>query len=222
MVPIMEDAMDADPTPLLTLTEGARAKVLEVRASEPEPESLALWVEVSGVQGDAYKYDMYFRPLAEAGADDAVLHGDDLTVVVAAGSADKLRGATLDLTDNGMVMTNPNTPARAAGPSPAVGADSGPPPDLSGDLAQRVVQILEQQINPAIAAHGGMAELVAVEEDVAYLRLSGGCQGCGMASVTLTQGIEVAIRDAIPEIVAVRDVTDHASGENPYFESAKK
>jgi Fe/S biogenesis protein NfuA len=63
---------------------------------------------------------------------------------------------------------------------------------------------------------------VAVEDDTAYLRLSGGCQGCGMASVTLSQGIEVVIKESVPEITKVVDVTDHASGANPYFESAKK
>lgn len=208
-------------TPVLQLTDAARAKVLEVRSAEPEAETLALWVDVTGIQGDTYKYDMYFRPTSEVGDQDTVQHGDDLTIVIGAGSAEKLAGSTLDFTDNGMVMSNPNRPTPPVA-SPAVGGQGGPPPDLSGEVAQRVVQLLEEQINPAIAAHGGAAELVAVEEDVAYLRLSGGCQGCGMASVTLTQGIEVAIRDAIPEIAAVRDVTDHASGDNPYYESAKK
>jgi Fe/S biogenesis protein NfuA len=85
-----------------------------------------------------------------------------------------------------------------------------------------VIQVLDEQINPAIAAHGGRAELVAVEDGVAYLRLGGGCQGCGLATVTLSQGIEVAILDAVPEVTQVVDVTDHASGTNPYFESAKK
>jgi Fe/S biogenesis protein NfuA len=118
-----------------------------------------------------------------------------------------------------MVINNPNRPAPAPASSPGMGR---PPADLSGDVAQRVLQVLEQQINPSIAAHGGMAELVAVEDDVAYLRLSGGCQGCGLASVTLTQGIEVAIRDSVPEVARVVDVTDHASGTNPYFEAAKK
>jgi Fe/S biogenesis protein NfuA len=61
-----------------------------------------------------------------------------------------------------------------------------------------------------------------VEDATAYLRLMGGCQGCGLAKVTLSQGIEVAIKDAVPEITEVVDVTDHASGTNPYFESAKK
>jgi Fe/S biogenesis protein NfuA len=97
-----------------------------------------------------------------------------------------------------------------------------PPADLSGDVAQRVLQVLDGQINPSIAAHGGRAELVAVEENTAFLRLSGGCQGCGMASVTLSQGIEVVIKEQVPEITRVVDVTDHASGENPYFEAAKK
>jgi Fe/S biogenesis protein NfuA len=99
---------------------------------------------------------------------------------------------------------------------------TGPPPDLTGDVAQRLLQVLEEQINPAIASHGGRADLVAVEEDTAYLRLSGGCAGCGLAAVTLSQGIEVAIRESVPEIVNVVDVTDHASGTNPYFEAAKK
>jgi Fe/S biogenesis protein NfuA len=85
-----------------------------------------------------------------------------------------------------------------------------------------IIAVLEEEINPAIASHGGRADLVAVEEDVAYLRLSGGCQGCGMAAATLSQGIEVAILEAVPEIKKVADVTDHASGSNPYFEAAKK
>ena len=91
-----------------------------------------------------------------------------------------------------------------------------------GEVPQRVIQVLEEQINPAIASHGGYAELVAVEDSIAYLRLSGGCQGCGMASVTLSQGIEVAILDSVPEITEVVDVTDHAGGTNPYYQAAKK
>ena len=89
-------------------------------------------------------------------------------------------------------------------------------------MAQRVLAVLEEQVNPSIAMHGGRADLVAVEEDIVYLRLSGGCQGCGLATVTLSQGIEVALRDALPEIVSVIDVTDHASGANPFYEPAKK
>jgi Fe/S biogenesis protein NfuA len=202
--------------PLLTVSDRAREKVLEVRAAEPEPDGLALWLDVNGVSGTTYTYDMYFQRADEAGPDDAVVSHDDLTVVVPSASVDKIRGATLDLQGGGMVLQNPNRP-------PASPAISGRPAgDLTGEVPQRVLQVLEEQINPSIASHGGRADLVAVEESVAYLRLSGGCQGCGLASVTLSQGIEVAILDAVPEITRVVDVTDHASGENPYFESAKK
>ena len=113
-------------------------------------------------------------------------------------------------------------PRRSSTLSLGIAMASRPAADLSGDVAQRVIQVLDEQINPAIASHGGRAELVAVEGSIAYLRLSGGCQGCGMAAVTLSQGIEVAILDNVPEITEVIDVTDHASGANPYYEAAKK
>ncbi len=206
--------------PLLTVAPDAVAKILEVRAAETDPESLVLWVEVNGEQNGAFTYLMEFRNAAELGDDVAVQHHDDLSVAVPANSVEKLRGATLELSGGGMVMQNPNRPEVA---SPFAQRDPGlPPPDLSGDVPQRVIQVLDEQINPAIASHGGHAELVAVEGSIAYLRLAGGCQGCGMAAVTLSQGIEVAILDSVPEISEIVDVTDHASGANPYYEAAKK
>jgi len=215
-------AEDAVPEMVLNITEVARQKVLRVRAAEDEPEKLALWLEIAGVANGKYKYDMYFQPADYAGPTDIVQRHDDLTVVIPAFSVDKVRGATLDVAgdpvEGGLVLDNPNSPSPAVG----VAGASRPAADLSGDVAQRVLQVLDAQINPSIASHGGRAELVAVEEDTAYLRLSGGCQGCGMASVTLSQGIEVVIKESVPEITKVVDVTDHASGENPYFESAKK
>jgi Fe/S biogenesis protein NfuA len=209
--------------PVLSATDAARAMVLELRAAEEEGESLALWVEVSGTSGDAYSYDMYFQAAADAGPQDWSAESQGLALVVPADSVAKMRGATLDVNPDvnlgGMVIQNPNRPPRPPGPSPEM---AGPPADLSGDVAQRVLQVLEQQINPGIAAHGGRADLVAVEDDAAYLRLSGGCAGCGMAAVTLSQGIEVALRESVPEILQVIDVTDHAAGTNPYYEAAKK
>lgn len=203
-------------TPLLTVTEVARERILEVRAAEPEPESLALWLEISGVQGTAFTYDMYFRRLDEAGAQDLVQHGDALPIVVPEEFADSIRGSTLDLGGGGMVLQNPNSPPPPRSAAPAVELD------LDDPVVARVVEILDVEINPAIASHGGFAELVAVEGAIAYLRMGGGCQGCGLAAVTLSQGIEVAILENVPEITEVIDVTDHASGANPYYESAKK
>jgi Fe/S biogenesis protein NfuA len=209
-------------TAVLTVTESALAKVLELRASETDPETLALWIEISGTSGDAYTYDMYFQASSDAGADAWTGIQDGLTIVVPAASAPNMAGSVLDfsrdLLAGGMTIRNPNRP-----PSPQASPTmTGPPPDLSGDVAQRVIQVLDAQINPSIAAHGGRADLVAVEDGAAYLRLSGGCAGCGMAAVTLSQGIEVAIKQSVPEIVSIVDVTDHASGTNPYYEAAKK
>ena len=204
---------------MLTITPEARATVLEVLANEAESDTLALWLEVNGETNGAYAYDMYFQALADASAGDVVQTDDELPVVVPGASVDRLQGATLDFVtdesgEGGLVIVNPNTP-----PVPTLqGLGSGPEVDLSDPLAQRVVSVLEEQVNPSIAAHGGRADLVAVEDSSVYLRLSGGCQGCGMAKATLSQGIEVILREAIPELVNVVDVTDHADGTNPYYE----
>jgi Fe/S biogenesis protein NfuA len=207
----------APPTSVISVTPEARDRILEVRDGENDPESLALWLEVTGASGNAYTYDMYFRATAEAGPDDAIATDGGLTVVVPARDVDKVRGATLDVSGGGMVLQNPNSP-----PAPGAVPRDIPEADLSSPVAQRILAILDEQINPAIAAHGGFAELIAVEEQIAYLRMGGGCQGCGLAAVTLSQGIEVAILEQVPEITSVVDVTDHASGTNPYYEAAKK
>jgi Fe/S biogenesis protein NfuA len=206
---------------LLAITEKARQKVLGFREGVPDAERQAMWVEVTGINNGDWTYNISLKPVDGAGPDDSLQYADDLGIVVPAGDVEKLRGATVDWSDDlmsgGLLVVNPNKPDPA---SPAIGGR--PPADLSGPVPQRVMQVIEQQINPAIAAHGGSAELVAVEEDTVYVRLGGGCVGCGMATVTLGQGIEVAILEAVPEVRQVVDVTDHASGTNPYYEAAKK
>ena len=202
---------------VLTVTDAARAVVVDAMAEESDPENLALWVEVTGANGDAYAYDIYFQAAADAAPGDAVRRAEGLCVVIPESSVARLTGARLDWSeegDGGLVMLNPNTP-----PRPDVVVRQG---DLSGEVAQRALVVLEEQVNPSIAMHGGRADLVAVEEGIAYVRLSGGCQGCGLAKVTLSQGIEVALVEAVAEIHSVVDVTDHAEGQNPYFEAAKK
>ena len=95
------------------------------------------------------------------------------------------------------------------------------PPHLKGSVAEKIQMVIDEKINPSIAAHGGHVALVDVEEDVAYLQFGGGCQGCGMVDVTLKQGVEVMIKEAVPEIESVRDITDHAEGTNPYYRAAQ-
>jgi Fe-S cluster biogenesis protein NfuA len=95
-------------------------------------------------------------------------------------------------------------------------------PGLDTPVAQSIQRILDEQINPAVASHGGEILLIDVQADVAYIELTGGCQGCGMADVTLKQGVERAILEQVPEIAHVRDTTDHASGDNPYYRPGAK
>jgi len=214
---------DSENAAVMRATDAALATVLKLRSTEVNGESLALWIEVTGSSKGAYTYGIYFQAVGDANPDDWSEERGGLTIVVPADSIAKIRGSVIDVRPDAeqgaMSIENPNQPPRPAGASPAM---AGPPVDLSGDVAQRVIQVLEQQINPSIAAHGGRADLVAVEGDTAYLRLSGGCAGCGMAAVTLSQGIEVALCESVPEIIRVVDVTDHAAGTNPYYEAAKK
>jgi Fe/S biogenesis protein NfuA len=235
---MMTDDTPVDAEPILAITERAGARIRTfLTAGEGEPKQ-AVWVEITGIAGDAYTYNLTLLPPSTARPGDAVQRIDDLVVVVGRNDREHLRGATVDWIDTatggGLTVLNPNKPppppkARAGLPmslavappaSPAVG--NRPSAGRTGSLEQRVIAVLEQEINPAIAQHGGRAELVAIEAATAYLRLGGGCQGCGMATVTLTQGIAVSITEAVPEIDRVVDVTDHSSGTNPYYEQAKK
>ena len=105
--------------------------------------------------------------------------------------------------------------------SPGLEFDN-PNPVWSDPLALQIQRIFDEQINPQIAAHGGYVQLLDVQGSRAYIEMGGGCQGCGMASVTLKQGVEVAVKEQIPEIEELVDVTDHASGDNPYYQPSKK
>lgn len=203
--------METTVSPVLTLTEAALEKILELRAAEEAPESLGLRVEVTGVRGVDYTYDLAFETVAEAEDDDAVYPQGDLQVWIPFDSVEALTGATLDLPSvpgqGGLVLRNPNKPDPLAGVKL----------ELTGDIAEKVRQLLDMQINPALAAHGGYASLVGVEGDRVFVTMGGGCQGCAVSAMTLREGIERSIKENVPEVAEVVDATDHAAGEDPYY-----
>lgn len=211
----MTDILDRS-VAVVSVTNGARATVLDARAAELDAAALGLWLEVGSTAGPRWSYEMYFQPVAEAVAGDHIEEvGEGLSLVVPAASIERLRGATLDLaTDgSGMVLLNPNEPSRPEPkPMPTLGPDA-----LTGPIAARVIQVIETEVNPSIASHGGFATLVGVDGSTVYLTMGGGCQGCAMSKATLRQGIEVAIKQSVPEILEVVDVTDHASGDSPFY-----
>ncbi len=196
----------------LEVTDAALAKVLEVRSEEDDPEATGLRVTITGANGPEFSYDLSFEDISNAEEDDHIYKVDDLVVIIPKENLEDLSGATLDLPSNpmqgGLVIRNPNRPKMLEGEDI----------ELSGTPGEKLQQLLDQHINPSLAAHGGYAELVKMEETVAHILMGGGCQGCAMSAATLRQGIEVMIAEAIPEITEIIDVTDHEAGENPFFE----
>ena len=89
-------------------------------------------------------------------------------------------------------------------------------------IRQRVQDVLDEEVNPAVGQHGGFVRLVDVRENAIFIQMGGGCQGCGMAKMTLRNGVETAIRRGVPEVGAIFDATDHASGESPYYASSNR
>jgi Fe/S biogenesis protein NfuA len=204
------DAPVTKPVPL-RVSDTALTQVMSILAAEDDPESLGLRVAVTGTNGVEYAYDLAFEERAEAADDDLIYNQGDLVVMVPADSVDSLWGATLDLpaaeSQGGLVIRNPNRP------DPMGSMDV----ELSGTVEERVNQLLTQQINPSLAAHGGFAKLESIIDSKAVVTMGGGCQGCAVSAMTLREGIQKSILQHVPEITEVVDATDHDAGENPFY-----
>jgi Fe/S biogenesis protein NfuA len=200
-----------DSSTVVDITPHALEQIMALRDQE-SLDDLHLGLRISGVGPNGFIYETAFLRAADIGEDDHVEQHADLPVAIPADSLDNLRGAVLDLAGDpatpGLVLRNPN---------PATPPITEGEVELDGSIEERVQQLIELYINPAIASHGGFVTLSEVDGDRALVELGGGCQGCGLAAMTLRQGIESSIKHHVPEIVEVVDVTDHAAGENPFF-----
>ena len=191
-------------TPLLEVTKTAQEKIQGViEAEDVEVEGLRIGIE--GRSATAFQYSLGLA--TETEEDDIVIEMGTFKVLVDAKSAADLKGAVIDyvedLNSSGFKIENPNTPA------------------WDNPKAQKIQELIDERINPGVAAHGGQIELLNVEDEAIYIHMGGGCQGCGMANVTLKHGIEAMIQEVFPEIKQVIDTTDHASGTNPYYSAGK-
>ena len=191
---------------MVTFTDGAKAHVVAFLAEESEP--LAVRIEVLDSSPLAPQYDLALIEESEKESGDQVYEQGGFEVVVPQSSVVLLQGATVDWVESmqgsGFKVENPNIVPIGEGLA-------------EGPLADRVKQVIEMQVNPAIASHGGSVTLVEVREDVVYLEMMGGCQGCGMAAVTLAQGIRRIIMENVPDVRDIVDVTNHDAGANPYY-----
>lgn len=197
---------------MVTITDGAR-EMIRTALQKAEPPRSHLRIVVSLADG-SFRYRLDAITADEVGEIDTSIDFEDFTLVLDPESAGKLEGATIDyedsLIESGFRIDNPNEPQSPVLPT-------GSRDDLEGPVPDRVRMLLDKEINPAIAAHGGRVQLVDYEDGKVFLAFGGGCHGCGMVDVTLKQGIEGRIREAVPEVVEIVDTTDHSTGENPYY-----
>ncbi len=196
---------DSVKEPRIAITDYALTRIEQVRANRKQPDA-GVRIAVTGRQGGAFTYDLSLVNAGDERDGEMVVNGPSgvrFTMPIA--SAPYLDGITIDAdrARGALTVDNPN-------------------PLWFDDLARDVQRLLDDEINPSVATHGGYIDLLDVNDGVAFIHMGGGCQGCGMAEVTLGQGVRVAILERFPQITEVRDTTDHAQGANPYYQAAKK
>lgn len=198
---------------IITITPEAISELSKLRDTEPDADRLGLRLEIISKPGEDFLYDLSFDVITKAAFTDEVrthtVEGISLKVVIPAASLDLLEGATLDHSANaGLVIRNPNKPQA---------------PTVEGlirndELSAQVETLVSTEVNPALAAHGGFVTYVGHDnEGTAYLTMGGGCHGCSMSRMTMLDGVQTMIVEQIPAIERVRDLTDHSSGENPFY-----
>ena len=175
---------------------------------EQQADGLGIQVMVLHPGTPAATCELGFVELDSIPSDDVVVPLSGLNLYLDAASAPYLDDAEIEFDDNStggqLIVRAPNI--------------RGGEPGTDAPLKERVQYVLDAEINPAVADHGGRVSLVEVEASgVVVLQFGGGCHGCGMVDVTLKQGIEKTLKERIPEVTAVHDVTDHTQGENPYY-----
>jgi Fe/S biogenesis protein NfuA len=189
---------------MLKITEVAQEKIREAIDGNKDP---VLGIRVLAEARSPFQVNYGLAFVSEKGVknNDDIMEFDGFNIYMSRDMEQYFEGATLDFKDglHGSGFAFVDTPKV--------------PKEYKGTLAEKVVKVIDEEINPGIASHGGYVTLVDVKGTDVIIQMGGGCQGCGMANVTLKDGIEVALKNALPEITGVYDVTDHASGKNPYY-----
>jgi len=181
-------------------------------------------LHASGVRRFASAEEAKGSPLAEAifaipagGVTEVIVSGNIVTVVKDNPAPWQAVGRAVGNAIRSTIAAD--VPAVAPARKPASGDSSAVNDDA---LYEQVAKVFDEQVNPMVARHGGRVELIDVQDAVVMLRMGGGCQGCGMADVTLRQGIEGMLAQLVPAVRGIVDITDHATGANPYFQASKK
>jgi Fe/S biogenesis protein NfuA len=200
--------------PIITITDAALAKLVELRADEADADQLGLRLAIASGPGEDFRYDLSFDEFLKAAFTDEVrthngADGVTIKVIIPGADAERLQDATLDFTDSqGLVIRNPNKPA-APSIEGLVNDDA---------LSAEIEAMVAADVNPALAAHGGFVTFMGHDgEGTVYMTMGGGCHGCSMSKMTMLDGVQTMLSEAIPAVERVRDLTDHSTGENPYY-----
>lgn len=188
---------------MVTFTEAARDRILAVMKAQGKTDC-GIRVRIGGRGSAGYRHELSFVEPGQSSPEDTVDEVGGFKSYVDPITGPLVKGTTIDYVEDasggGFVFENPN---QVTWSDPESG--------------KAVMELLENAVNPALSNHGGYVELLDVKEGNVYVRMGGGCHGCGMVDVTLKQGIERMIREKLPAIRAVIDTTDHAGGTNPYY-----
>jgi Fe/S biogenesis protein NfuA len=201
---------------MIEITQDARRRIQEFVESEMVRDpALRITLDASHQTPLARGYMISLVEREDRERTEIAINVDGVRIFLNLDTSNLLSGAVIDWVDengsSGFRVSDPNARKVEAPPSP--GGDLR----ISGPLAERVQAVIDEVINPGIASHGGYVELVDVSDDTLYLRMGGGCQGCAASAATLRMGIERMVREQVPEIANIVDVTDHTAGANPYY-----
>lgn len=199
---------------MIEITPAARARIEEfVDAQVVQDPALRIQLEQGPATPLARSYAISLVDREDREKTEIAINVDGIRIFLNLDTSNLLSGATIDWADeDGQAGFRVHDPKSRPAPE-----RSAPELPLSGPLADRVQLVIDEVINPGIAAHGGFVELVDVSDDTLYLRMGGGCQGCAASAATLRQGIERMVRQEVPQIQNIIDVTDHTAGVNPYY-----
>lgn len=194
---------------IIEITADALTQLKILRDEEPEKERLGLRLEVIANPGEEFKYDLSFEIVTQAAFSDEVRTIDGLKIIIPLNSFEFINGSVLDYSERqGLIIRNPNKP-------PAVAIEGLVKDD---ELSASIEAVIATDVNPALASHGGFVTFVGHDnEGVAYLTMGGGCHGCSMSKMTMLDGVQTTLIEQVPGVLKVRDVTDHATGSNPYY-----
>jgi Fe/S biogenesis protein NfuA len=195
--------------PIITVTPEAIEQLIEMRDDEADGDQLGLRLAIASDPGEPFRYDLSFEEFLKAAFSDEVRTHDGMKVIIPGADLELLTGATLDHTSTqGLVIRNPNKPA-TANVEGLINDD---------ELSAEVEALVAGEVNPALAAHGGFVTYMGHDgEGTAYMTMGGGCHGCSMSKMTMLDGVQTMLAEALEGIKSVKDLTDHSTGSNPFY-----